>query len=82
MDNALPTEPALYRDVVGDVWLLDDDHQWMHAARRLDDDTLRPVMGAFTGKMSPETFEHMATGPSVDVLPLERIDVGGVPPKI
>lgn len=81
MTFELPTEPGLYEDAKGDLWLL-EDHRWMHAARRLNDDTLRPVMGRFTGRMSAEQFEHLATGPSVDVLPLERVAVDDVPPQL
>jgi len=78
----LPTEPAFYRDANGHLWLLDEDHRWMHAARRLNDGTLSPVMGRFTGRMTPQQFEYMATGPSVDVLPLERVEVDDIPPEV
>ncbi|MFI6368735.1 hypothetical protein ACIBG0_39140 [Nocardia sp. NPDC050630] len=77
----LPTEPGFYRDVKGDLWLLEAD-RWTHAARRLNDDSLRPVMGRFTGEMTADQFEHLATGPSVDVLPLERVEAEDVPPQI
>ncbi|MEV4128125.1 hypothetical protein [Nocardia sp. NPDC049707] len=78
---ALPDEPGFYRDAIGHLWLLDEDHRWVHAARRRNDDSLTPVMGQFTGRMTPAQFEHLATGPSVDVLPLERIHAEDVPPE-
>lgn len=79
---ALPDDPGLYRDAIGHLWLLEDDHRWMHAARRRNDGSLTPVMGQFTGRMTPAQFEHLATGPNANVLPLERIETANAPAEI
>lgn len=79
---ALPTEPGVYEDVRGDLWLLEDDGDWRHAARRLNDDSLSPVLGRFSGPISPEALEHGNWDPGTDVLPLKRIAIEDVPPDI
>ncbi|MEV0247992.1 hypothetical protein AB0H76_15470 [Nocardia sp. NPDC050712] len=76
----MPTEPGPYRDTQGDLWLLDDDSLWEHGARRLNDGSWLPVNGRFTGRMTPEEFEHLATGPGIEVLPLTRVLVEDIPP--
>lgn len=69
----LPTEPGRYEDIVGDIWTLGVDGLWQHDERRMSDGELSRVYGRFTGRMTPEAFEHAATGPSVSVFPLVRI---------
>lgn len=76
----LPTEPGVYQDTRGDLWLLGEDGLWEHGARRLNDGTWMPVMGQFTGRMKPEVFAHLATGPAVKVFPLKRVEIKDFPP--
>ncbi|OQS14256.1 hypothetical protein B0T36_14665 [Nocardia donostiensis] len=72
----VPTEPGVYRDVRGDLWIR-DEYGWTHAARRLTDDRLSPVRG-YPGPITDKTMAT-PTGPGTEVLPLERVEPGDYP---
>ncbi|MGW2666106.1 hypothetical protein ACWCW7_34565 [Nocardia tengchongensis] len=70
---ALPTEPGVYRDARGDLWVLHGDGRWQHVERRMTDGrgwTVRDYP-----PVSPETLESLGRIPGAEVLPLTLVEV-------
>lgn len=75
MVGALPTEPGVYEDCVGDLWCLRDDRRWQYGARRL------PFGGLSTNvDRRPLDAETLAAFRDPELLPLKRVRVPHVPP--
>ncbi|MFE3060732.1 hypothetical protein [Nocardia sp. NPDC059239] len=70
---ALPTEPGIYRDARGDLWVLHMTGRWQHVERRLSDGRFWPVRDY--EPVSAETLESLSHEPDVDVIPLTWVDI-------
>lgn len=70
---ALPTEPGVYSDAHGDLWLLrDEDGLWQHIERRMSDGRGWPVRDYPPAEAW--AVEKLAVR-SGDVLPFKRVTV-------
>lgn len=77
MVDALPTEPGVYEDAVGDLWLLRDDRRWQYGARRL------PFGGTSTNvDRRPIDAETLASFRDPELLPLKRVEAPSLPPEV
>lgn len=76
-----PVEHGVYRDVRGDLWI-HDETGWRHAARRLNDGRLSPVLDRFVGPITYEALESGDWDPGTDVLPFTRVEFGDVPREL
>lgn len=68
---ALPTEPDIYTDVRGDLWILHDDQRWQWVERRLTDGRGWPVHDY--KPVRADTLESLAGEPGVELLPFTRV---------
>lgn len=76
MVDALPTEPGVYEDRVGDLWVLRDDGRWQYGARRL------PFGGTSTNvDRRPIDAEELASFRDPELLPLKRVEIPDEPPS-
>jgi len=77
MVEALPTEPGVYEDGVGDLWFLQADGRWRYCARRLP-------FGGISANVDhrPLDAETLASFRDPELLPLTRLKVDDVPPEV
>lgn len=77
MVRALPTEPGVYEDAVGDYWILHDDGRWQYEARRLP-------FGGISSNVDrrPVDAETLASFRDPELLPLERVEPPDSPPQV
>ncbi|MFE2998643.1 hypothetical protein ACFXG4_27030 [Nocardia sp. NPDC059246] len=69
MTDVLPTEPGVYEDAIGDLWVLRDDGRWQYSARRLK-------FGGISTNVDhrPIDAEELAACGDPELLPLKRIE--------
>lgn len=70
--TGLPTEPGVYSDARGDLWVLHEDARWQHVERRMSDGEGWPVRDYEPAEAW--AVEKLAKR-AEDVLPFTRVDM-------
>lgn len=79
MANLLPTEPGVYEDRVGDLWVLQEGGKWQYTARRLPFGGVTRN-GTHDHLIDAKAMEAIAPYPESELLPMKRVSVADLPP--